>query len=133
MKVIPRANRPGARSIASISTRETRLESAFGRISELAAQGTPITGTENYGGAIVTAADCCFVRERATQKSARSTRTPHGTVVWQTAVGRQRTAHTYTIKGRQFVVLASTGNKLGKQNDYGDAYVAFALPQRQTE
>jgi quinoprotein glucose dehydrogenase len=35
---------------------------------------------------------------------------------------------TYSIGGRQFVVIASTGNKLGQQNEYGDAYVAFALP-----
>jgi hypothetical protein len=35
---------------------------------------------------------------------------------------------TYSIKGRQYVVIASTGNKLGKANEYGDAYVAFALP-----
>jgi hypothetical protein len=25
-------------------------------------------------------------------------------------------------------VIASTGNKLGQQSEYGDAYVAFALP-----
>jgi glucose dehydrogenase len=35
---------------------------------------------------------------------------------------------TYSIKGRQFVVVTSTGNKLGQQSEYGDAYVAFALP-----
>jgi hypothetical protein len=27
------------------------------------------------------------------------------------------------------VVIASTGNKIGQQNEYGDAYVAFALPE----
>jgi quinoprotein glucose dehydrogenase len=36
---------------------------------------------------------------------------------------------TYSINGRQFVVVASTGNKLGQQIEYGDAYVAFALPE----
>jgi len=36
---------------------------------------------------------------------------------------------TYAINGRQFVVIASTGNKLGRQDEFGDAYVAFALPK----
>jgi quinoprotein glucose dehydrogenase len=36
---------------------------------------------------------------------------------------------TYSINGRQFLVIASTGNKLGRQDEYGDAYVAFALPK----
>ena len=36
---------------------------------------------------------------------------------------------TYAVNGRQYVVIASTGNKLGKSSEYGDAYVAFALPK----
>jgi hypothetical protein len=36
---------------------------------------------------------------------------------------------TYEDNGRQFVVIISTGNKLGKQSEYGDACVAFALPK----
>jgi glucose dehydrogenase len=36
---------------------------------------------------------------------------------------------TYELNGRQYVVTASTGNKPGKQNEYGDAYAAFALPE----
>jgi quinoprotein glucose dehydrogenase len=36
---------------------------------------------------------------------------------------------TYQLNGSQYVVIASTGNKLGKASEYGDAFVAFALPQ----
>jgi hypothetical protein len=36
----------------------------------------------------------------------------------------------YEAKDRQYVVITSAGNKLGKQSEYGDACVAFALPKR---
>lgn len=34
---------------------------------------------------------------------------------------------TYSVNGRQFVVIACGGGKIGTKS--GDAYVAFALPQ----
>ena len=50
-------------------------------------------------------------------------------MVRQTAVGGHCPALTYQVNGRQYVVITSTGNKLGKQSEYGDAWVAFALPK----
>jgi quinoprotein glucose dehydrogenase len=37
------------------------------------------------------------------------------------------TPSTYSVNGRQYVVIACGGGKLGTPS--GDAYVAFALPQ----
>src|SRR6266404_5759281 len=102
----------------------------LGEYPALTAQGIPKTGTENYGGAIVTAGGllfCSGTREAKIRAFNKET----GAELWSAKlpwVGSAPPA-TYSINGRQFVVVASTGNKLGQQNEYGDAYVAFALPE----
>jgi quinoprotein glucose dehydrogenase len=102
----------------------------LGEYSALTAQGTPKTGTENYGGAIVTAGGLLFCSGTRDSKI-RAFDKENGAELWAGTlpwVGSAPPA-TYSINGRQFVVIASTGNKLGKQDEYGDAYVAFALPE----
>jgi quinoprotein glucose dehydrogenase len=51
-----------------------------------------------------------------------------GKVLWQTKLpaGGYATPATYMVNGRQFVVIACAGGKMGTKG--GDAYVAFALP-----
>jgi quinoprotein glucose dehydrogenase len=103
----------------------------LGEYPALAAQGVPKTGTENYGGAIVTAGGLLFCSGTRDAKI-RAFDKLTGEELWSAKlpwVGSAPPA-TYAIRGRQFVVIASTGNKLGKQNEYGDAYVAFALPKK---
>jgi quinoprotein glucose dehydrogenase len=102
----------------------------LGEYPELTAQGVPKTGTENYGGAIVTAGGLLFCSGTRDAKI-RAFDKETGTELWSGKlpwVGSAPPA-TYSIRGRQFVVIASTGNKLGKLSEYGDAYVAFALPE----
>jgi quinoprotein glucose dehydrogenase len=102
----------------------------LGEYPALTAQGVPKTGTENYGGAIVTAGGLLFCSGTRDAKI-RAFDKQTGEELWSGSlpwVGSAPPA-TYSINGRQFVVIASTGNKLGKQNEYGDAYVAFALPK----
>jgi quinoprotein glucose dehydrogenase len=100
----------------------------LGEYPELTAQGVPITGTENYGGAIVTAGGLVFCSGTRDHKI-RAFDKDTGTQLWSAQlpwVGNAPPA-TYQINGRQYVVIAATGaNKLG--TPYGDAYVAFALP-----
>lgn len=103
----------------------------LGEYPELTAQGVPKTGTENYGGAIVTAGGLLFCSGTRDAKI-RAFDKQTGGELWSAKlpwVGSAPPA-TYSIKGRQFVVIASTGNKLGKADEYGDAYVAFALPKK---
>lgn len=103
----------------------------LGEYPELTAEGVPKTGTENYGGAIVTAGGLLFCSGTRDSKI-RAFNKQTGAELWSGKlpwVGSAPPA-TYSIKGRQFVVIASTGNKLGKQDQYGDAYVAFALPDK---
>ena len=102
----------------------------LGEYPALTAQGAPITGTENYGGAIVTAGGLLFCSGTRDAKI-RAFDKDTGAELWSGKlpwVGSAPPA-TYSINGRQFVVTASTGNKLGNQSEYGDAYVAFSLPK----
>jgi quinoprotein glucose dehydrogenase len=103
----------------------------LGEYPALTAEGVPKTGTENYGGAIVTAGGLLFCSGTRDSKI-RAFDKQTGAELWSGKlpwVGSAPPA-TYSINGRQFVVIASTGNKLGKQDEYGDAYVAFALPHK---
>lgn len=102
----------------------------LGDYPELTAQGVPKTGTENYGGAIATAGGLLFCSGTRDAKI-RAFDKQTGAELWSGKLPWVGSAPptTYSINGRQFVVIASTGNKLGRQNEYGDAYVAFALPE----
>ena len=91
----------------------------------------PKTGTENYGGAILTAGGLLFCSGTRDAKI-RAFDKDNGAELWSGKLPWVGSAPptTYSIRGRQFVVIASTGDKLGKQDEYGDAYVAFALPEK---
>jgi quinoprotein glucose dehydrogenase len=125
------ANKPpwGTLNCLDLNTGKLVWQVPLGEYPALAAQGIARTGTENYGGAIVTAGGLLFCSGTRDAKI-RAFDKETGAELWSGKlpwVGSAPPA-TYAIGGRQFVVIASTGNKLGQQNEYGDAYVAFALP-----
>lgn len=100
----------------------------LGEYEALTKQGIPKTGTENFGGAIVTAGGlvfCSGTRDKKIRGFDRDT----GAELWNATLPLHGTAppSTYEVNGRQFVVIAATGGgKLGGPT--GDAWVAFALP-----
>ncbi len=102
----------------------------LGEYPELTAQGFPKTGTENYGGATATAGGLLFCSGTRDQKI-RAFDKDTGAELWSGKLPWVGIAppSTYQVNGRQYVVITSTGNKLGKQSEYGDAWVAFALPK----
>jgi len=99
----------------------------LGEYPELARKGVATTGTENYGGAVVTAGGLLFIaatldgKIRAFDKST-------GTLVWEGKLPAAgfATPVTYAVNGKQYLVVACGGGKLDVPS--GDAYVAFALP-----
>lgn len=119
----------GTLNCLDLNTGKLLWKVPLGEHPELTAQGVPKTGTENYGGAIVTAGGlvfCAGTRDRKIRAFDKDT----GAELWSATlpwVGNAPPA-TYEVGGRQFVVIAATGSKLEAQR--GDAYVAFALPQR---
>lgn len=100
----------------------------LGEYPALTQAGLPRTGTENFGGAIVTAGGlvfCSGTRDRKIRAFSAAT----GDELWSGDLPLHGTAPptTYEAGGRQFVVIAATGGgKLG--GPAGDAWVAFALP-----
>jgi quinoprotein glucose dehydrogenase len=99
----------------------------LGEFSELTARGIPITGTENYGGPVVTKGGLVFIGASKDGKF-RAFDKATGTVLWETELpaGGYATPSTYSVNGKQYVVIAAGGGKMSTEP--GDAYVAFALP-----
>jgi quinoprotein glucose dehydrogenase len=126
------ANKPpwGTLNCIDLNTGRLVWKVPLGEYPELTAQGVPKTGTENYGGAIVTAGGLIFCSGTRDYKI-RAFDKDTGAELWSGKLPWAGIAPpaTYEVNGRQFVVITSTGNKLGKQSEYGDAYVAFALPK----
>jgi len=99
----------------------------LGELPELTKQGLPPTGTENYGGPIVTAGGLLFIGATKDEKFRAFDKTT-GDLLWETSLpaGGYATPSTYSVEGKQYVVIAAGGGKMGTKS--GDAYVAFALP-----
>jgi quinoprotein glucose dehydrogenase len=99
----------------------------LGEFVELTQRGIPQTGTENYGGPVVTAGGLIFIGASKDEKFRAFDKTT-GTFLWETQLpaGGYATPSTYEYKGKQYVVIACGGGKMNTKS--GDAYVAFALP-----
>ena len=117
----------GSLTAIDLNTGEQRWRIALGEFKELTAKGIPPTGTENYGGPVVTAGGVLFIA--ATKDGMfRAFDKANGKLLWQTELpaGGFATPCTYEVAGRQYVAVACGGTKLGTKS--GDSYVAFALP-----
>ena len=118
----------GTLNAIDLNTGEFVWRTPLGELPELTARGIPPTGTENYGGPIVTAGGVVFIAA-AKDELFRAFDRKTGKILWQTnlpAAG-YATPASYLINGQQFIVIACGGGKCGTKS--GDAYVAFALPK----
>ncbi len=86
-------------------------------------------GVPNIGGPIVTASGLIFIAATM-DDDIRAFDIKTGTVLWQyhLSAGGQATPMTYSVNGRQYVVIAAGGHGdgFGKRGDY---VIAFALPE----
>jgi quinoprotein glucose dehydrogenase len=102
----------------------------LGELEELTAQGVPLTGSQNLGGATVTAGGLVFVAGTQDEKI-RAFNAENGRQIWEAKLPFAGTAApaVYEVDGKQFVVVTSTGGgRVGGKSGPGDAYVAFSLP-----
>jgi quinoprotein glucose dehydrogenase len=99
----------------------------LGEVPELTRRGIPQTGTENYGGPVVTAGGLLFIAATKDEKF-RAFDKKTGKVLWETKLpaGGYATPCTFMVNGKQYVVIAAGGGKMGTLS--GDAYIAFGLP-----
>ena len=118
----------GTLNAIDLNTGEYKWRVPLGEFPELTAHGVPPTGTENYGGPVVTAGGLVFIAA-SKDEMIRAIDRDTGKVLWAAKLpaGGYATPATYEVEGRQFVVIACGGGKMGTRS--GDAYVAFALPR----
>jgi quinoprotein glucose dehydrogenase len=100
----------------------------LGEYPELAVGGIANTGTENYGGPIVTAGGVLFIGATVYDRRFRAFDTRTGKVLWQTQLpfAGVATPSTYMVDGRQFVVIAASSGRDPKSPP-GAMYIAFSL------
>ena len=118
----------GTLSAIDLNTGAYAWKIPLGEYPELVAQGLTGTGTENYGGPIVTAGGLLFIGATNFDKKFHAYDKLTGKLLWETTLpaAGNATPSTYTIDGKQYVVIACGGGKNGAPS--GSAIVAFALP-----
>jgi quinoprotein glucose dehydrogenase len=120
----------GTLSAINLNTGEYVWKVNLGEYPELAAKGLKNTGTENYGGPVVTAGGLVFIGASDFDRKFRAYDKATGDLVWETTLpfSGNATPATYAVNGRQYVVIAAGGGKDPKSPS-GGVYVAFALPK----
>jgi quinoprotein glucose dehydrogenase len=101
----------------------------LGEYPALTKKGKPSTGTDNYGGPLVTASGIIFIAATPDKKF-KAIDKKTGRTIWETALPAAGYASpsTYAVNGKQYVVIACGGGKL--KSNSGGKYVAFALKDK---
>jgi glucose dehydrogenase len=101
----------------------------LGEYPELVAKGIKDTGSENYGGPIVTAGGLVIIAGTIYDKKIRAFDSHTGALLWESVLpyAGNATPATYMIDGKQYVVIATSGAR-DQKGPQGASYIAFALP-----
>jgi len=117
----------GTLNAVDLNTGDILWKKPLGEYKELAAKGITNTGTQLFGGGIVTAGGLIFIGASQDEKF-RAIDKNTGKTLWeyQLPAGGYATPATYEVDGKQYVVIATGGG--GRQRTKsGDYYIAFAL------
>jgi quinoprotein glucose dehydrogenase len=119
----------GTLNAIDLNTGEFKWKINLGEYPALAEQGRKNTGSENYGGPIVTAGGLVFIGATNFDRKFRAFDKDTGVLLWETTLpfSGNATPAIYAVNGRQYVVIAAGGGKDPKFGS-GGLYVAFALP-----
>lgn len=119
----------GTLNAIDLNTGEYLWKVPLGEYPDLAAKGMKNTGSENYGGPIVTAGGIVFIGASLYDYKFHAFDARSGKLLWETKLpyAGRATPATYMVNGKQFVVVATGGGRYQIAPAKG-VYVAFALP-----
>ncbi|HZT38407.1 MAG TPA: PQQ-binding-like beta-propeller repeat protein [Bryobacteraceae bacterium] len=117
----------GTLNAINLNTAEYAWKIPFGEIPELVAKGLRNTGSENYGGGVVTAGGLLFIGATDHDRKFHAFDKTTGQLLWETVLpaAGNATPAVYQVAGREYVVIAAGGGKWGQPS--GGSYIAFAL------
>ena len=120
----------GTLNAIDLNTGDYAWKVPLGEYPELVAQGMKDTGSENYGGPVVTAGGLVFIAATNHDRKIRAFDKATGGLLWSATLpsSGNATPAVYESGGREFVVIAAGGGK-SPQGGPGGVYVAFALPR----
>ena len=119
----------GTLSAIDLNTGNYLWKIPFGEYPALVAKGMKNTGSENYGGPVVTASGLLFIGATIFDHKFRAFDSHSGRLLWETELpyAGRATPATYMVDGKQYVVLATGAVRFDPAKAKG-VYVAFSLP-----
>jgi quinoprotein glucose dehydrogenase len=122
----------GTLNAINLNTDEYVWKVPLGEYPALVSQGMKDTGSENYGGPVVTAGGLVFIAATNFDRKFRAFDKSTGALLWEAVLpfSGNATPISYELGGRQYVVIYATGGKAPAGTTTGAAYVAYALPER---
>jgi len=119
----------GTLNAINLDTGEYVWRIPFGQYPELVAQGMQDTGSENYGGSVVTAGGVLFIGATVRDKKMRAYDKDTGKLLWESSLpfSACATPAVYEVNGREYVVIAAGGQRDPDTPAGGGVYLAFAL------
>ncbi len=120
----------GTLNAIDLNSKKYVWKKPFGEYPKLAAQGMHDTGSENYGGSVVTAGGLLFIGATTQDRKFHAFDKASGELLWETELpaSGDATPAVYEVNGREYVAIAAGGGKWGAAS--GGSYVAFALPNK---
>ena len=105
-----------------------RWQIPLGEYPELVAKGITNTGSDNYGGPVVTAGGLVFIAATNFDKKFRAFNELTGQLLWEATLpaAGNATPSIYALDRKQYIVIVCGGGKNGAAS--GSSIVAFALP-----
>jgi quinoprotein glucose dehydrogenase len=119
----------GTLSAIDLNTGNYLWKIPFGEYPALAANGMKNTGSENYGGPVLTASGLLFIGATLYDHKFHAFDSRTGKLLWETQLpyAGRATPATYMVDGKQYIVIATGAVRFDPTPAEG-VYVAFSLP-----